>query len=281
MTDDKSEFDRQALHKLVPGFRLDWSGLRNRFEEFALRFEKLATYEMRAAHLDEIARQFEDAVVSALAASPTPAPAPVEPVAMEVLPLEWQLFDDVFGGGWQATTLGEPVTIRRSVSAAEPFEIAGVRFLSIEAAQASAQAVHDQRVREIIKAPPTPNGIEEAAMPPTSLVDDLGLVEDRISALSDEVEEARTNYQMAHHRAADALRESAAFKASAEAAEAKVKVLTDIIKAIVGTTHRPNPTDPSRIDIAPGQHRAFQSLIEGAKVLTQPAAARALETNND
>lgn len=57
------------LRTLVPGFRLDWSGLRNRFEEDLARLEKMDTYEMRAAHLDEMARQFEDAIVSALEAS--------------------------------------------------------------------------------------------------------------------------------------------------------------------------------------------------------------------
>jgi uroporphyrinogen-III synthase len=54
------------LRTLVPGFRLDWSGLRNRLEEDLARLEKLDTYEMRSAHLDEMARQFEDAIRSAL-----------------------------------------------------------------------------------------------------------------------------------------------------------------------------------------------------------------------
>jgi hypothetical protein len=58
------------LRTLVPGFRLDWSGLRNRFDEDLCRFEKLTTYEMRAAHLDEMARQFEDAINAALEAKP-------------------------------------------------------------------------------------------------------------------------------------------------------------------------------------------------------------------
>lgn len=64
------EIDADYLRKLVPGFRLDWSGLRNRFEEALLRFEKLTTYELRSAHLDELARVFEEAVTSALYASP-------------------------------------------------------------------------------------------------------------------------------------------------------------------------------------------------------------------
>lgn len=115
-----------------------------------------------ALHILECTRAVMFEVASALeSVALRPTPAPAEPGAM-VLPLEWQLFDDVFGGGWQATTLGGLVTIRRSVSAVEPFEIAGVRFTSIEAAQASAQTVHDQRMREIIKAFPTPSGIEEA-----------------------------------------------------------------------------------------------------------------------
>lgn len=54
------------LRTLVPGFRFDWSGLRNRLDEAFAKFEKLDTYEMRAAHLDELARQFEDAVTAAL-----------------------------------------------------------------------------------------------------------------------------------------------------------------------------------------------------------------------
>lgn len=62
------------LRTLVPGFRLDWSGLRNRFEEALLRLEKLDTYDMRSAHLDELARVFEGAVSAALAAQPQGVP---------------------------------------------------------------------------------------------------------------------------------------------------------------------------------------------------------------
>jgi len=57
------------LRKLVPGFRLDWSGLRNRFEDIASHLGTLTTYETRSDYLDELARDFEDAVAKALAAS--------------------------------------------------------------------------------------------------------------------------------------------------------------------------------------------------------------------
>ncbi len=60
-----SEYETD-LRTLVPGYRLDWSGLRSRFEDDALRLEKLTTYESRAAYLDEMARQLEDAVQQAL-----------------------------------------------------------------------------------------------------------------------------------------------------------------------------------------------------------------------
>jgi hypothetical protein len=64
--DQKAPIDADVLRKLVPGFRLDWSGLRNRFDDIAARLDKLTTYESRAAYLDEIARNFEDAVSDAL-----------------------------------------------------------------------------------------------------------------------------------------------------------------------------------------------------------------------
>ena len=41
MTDSKE--DQIDLRTLVPGFRLDWSGLRNRFEDELTRFEKLTS----------------------------------------------------------------------------------------------------------------------------------------------------------------------------------------------------------------------------------------------
>ena len=66
--DDAAFAQAEYLRKLVPGFRLDWSGLRNRFEESVVRIEKQTTYEMRAAHLDEMAREFEDAVSRAIMA---------------------------------------------------------------------------------------------------------------------------------------------------------------------------------------------------------------------
>ena len=39
------------------------------------------------------------------------------------------------------------------------------------------------------------------------------------------------------------------------------EALTDLL----GCTHKPNPTDPTRIDIAPGKHRAFGDAIRRAK----------------
>lgn len=37
------------------------------------------------------------------------------------------------------------------------------------------------------------------------------------------------------------------------------------LKTIVATTHNPNPTDPSRIDVAKGQHKIFEAAIRGAR----------------
>lgn len=45
-----------------PGFRIDWSGLRNRLDEAISTIEKQETYEMRSAHLDALARVFEDGI---------------------------------------------------------------------------------------------------------------------------------------------------------------------------------------------------------------------------
>ncbi len=56
------------LRKLLPDFRCDWSGLRNRFEDAVSVLEAQTTYEMRSAHLDELARVFEDAFDRALLA---------------------------------------------------------------------------------------------------------------------------------------------------------------------------------------------------------------------
>jgi hypothetical protein len=37
------------------------------------------------------------------------------------------------------------------------------------------------------------------------------------------------------------------------------------LRAILAAVHQPNPTDPSRYDVAPGKHRAFQAAIADAK----------------
>jgi hypothetical protein len=40
--------------------------------------------------------------------------------------------------------------------------------------------------------------------------------------------------------------------------------IVEALREIVACTHRPNPQDQSRIDVAPGQHRRFQAAIETA-----------------
>lgn len=50
----------------------------------------------------------------------------------------------------------------------------------------------------------------------------------------------------------------------AESAKLKLAVIN-----IIGCTHRPNPTDPSRIDVAPGKHGEFQAAIEAASNLVK------------
>lgn len=48
--------------------------------------------------------------------------------------------------------------------------------------------------------------------------------------------------------------------------------LREALASVVTTTHRPNPTDPSRIDVAPGKHRQFQAAVERARAaLAKPA----------
>ena len=51
----------------------------------------------------------------------------------------------------------------------------------------------------------------------------------------------------------------------------EIERLRAAVKWIVDSTHRPNPTDPSRIDVAPGQHRMFQAGIENAIKLLSDA----------
>ena len=52
-------------------------------------------------------------------------------------------------------------------------------------------------------------------------------------------------------------------------AREKITELKLALCCIVGCTHRPNPTDPTRIDVAPGQHRNFQAAIETAISLSE------------
>lgn len=47
-------------------FRTDWSGLRDRLDAAFATVEKQITYEMRSAHLDELARVFEDGIAAAI-----------------------------------------------------------------------------------------------------------------------------------------------------------------------------------------------------------------------
>lgn len=47
-------------------FRTDWSGLRNLLDPAIATIEKQTTYEMRSAHLDELARVLEDGIAAAL-----------------------------------------------------------------------------------------------------------------------------------------------------------------------------------------------------------------------
>lgn len=49
----------------------------------------------------------------------------------------------------------------------------------------------------------------------------------------------------------------------------EIKRLRSVLTNIVACTHRPNPTDPSRIDVAPGKHRRFQGAIEDARSALQ------------
>ncbi|HNC23755.1 MAG TPA: hypothetical protein PLU52_06075 [Opitutaceae bacterium] len=49
-----------------------------------------------------------------------------------------------------------------------------------------------------------------------------------------------------------------------EWAEQRAEAVEKVLREIIACTHRPNPTDRSRIDIAPGQHRRFQAAIEAA-----------------
>lgn len=58
-----------------------------------------------------------------------------------------------------------------------------------------------------------------------------------------------------------------ALLARAEAAERQAQEMREALGAIVTTTHRPNPTDRTRIDVAPGKHHAFQAAIERAVAL--------------
>jgi hypothetical protein len=105
------------LRTLVPGFRLDWSGLRNKFEGDLLRMEKLATHEMRAAHLDEMAREFEDAVLAAVSRPPHAAEPVAEPreagwQSIETAPRDGSVFDAYWpgGGDWSVEAPGVQVT---------------------------------------------------------------------------------------------------------------------------------------------------------------------------
>jgi hypothetical protein len=44
----------------------------------------------------------------------------------------------------------------------------------------------------------------------------------------------------------------------------EINALELALERIVDCTHRPNPTAPHQIDVAPGKHRAFQTAIETA-----------------
>lgn len=56
-----------------------------------------------------------------------------------------------------------------------------------------------------------------------------------------------------------------ALESSLAEAQLRIAGLEGIVGRIVGCTHRPNPTDPHRIDVAPGKHREFQTEIEAAR----------------
>lgn len=49
-----------------------------------------------------------------------------------------------------------------------------------------------------------------------------------------------------------------------ERKDAEIDRLRAVLTNIVACTHRPNPTDLSRIDVAPGKYRGFQAAIEDA-----------------
>jgi hypothetical protein len=58
-------------------------------------------------------------------------------------------------------------------------------------------------------------------------------------------------------------------ESAANVAEARAEKAEAALRAIITCTHRPNPTDSSRIDVAPGKHRAFQEAVERGAALTK------------
>lgn len=54
------------------------------------------------------------------------------------------------------------------------------------------------------------------------------------------------------------------------ALQQQVADLRETLSGIVECTHRPNPTDQSRIDVAPGRHREFGAAIERARKVLEP-----------
>lgn len=52
---------------MKPTFRTDWSGLRNILDAAIATIEKQTTFELRSAHLDELARIMQDGIAAAVA----------------------------------------------------------------------------------------------------------------------------------------------------------------------------------------------------------------------
>jgi len=53
------------------------------------------------------------------------------------------------------------------------------------------------------------------------------------------------------------------------ALQSRLREVEEALREIVDCTHSPNPTDLSRIDVRPGQHRRFQAAIQKAAALNE------------
>jgi hypothetical protein len=42
---------------------------------------------------------------------------------------------------------------------------------------------------------------------------------------------------------------------------------SQLLRELLSCVHQPNPTDPSRWDIAPGRHKRFCALVEAVRVV--------------